>query len=137
MSRITDHDQLGYQERTTTDFARFGYRERALAAALLNASIEQGFPEDFDDNGVTIMMNTDSGFVFFTNEDFAVAMMNGDRLESFYSCPECGAEGFAEDIHDGDTAEDLNAECVRYLRDIGVDEEDERIRGIVLDDEDE
>ena len=25
-------------------------------------------------------------------------MMNGDQLEMFYSCPECGNEGFAEDI---------------------------------------
>ena len=61
-----------------------------------------------------------SGNVFLTNANYDVAMMNGDTLESFYSCPNCGHEGFKEDMsHDGD------AECKRYLRDIGVEEEEE------------
>ena len=122
---------------TTTDLADFGWRERRMAAELLTASCDQGFPDDFADDRVTIMLNRNSGNVFFTNEDFEVSMMNGPKLESFYSCPECGAEGFREDIHDGDTAEDLNAECVRYLRAIGVDEEDERIRGAVVEEEED
>lgn len=100
-----------------SDFSRFGYRERALAAKLLEASTDHGFPEDFDGRGVTIMMNTHSGYVFFTNEDFDVAMMNGDELESFYTCPECGHEGFAEDMEHSN-----GAECSRYLRDIGITE---------------
>lgn len=108
---------------TTTNFADFGYRERKMAADLLNASIDQGFPADFADDEVTIMMNSDSGNVFFTNADSDVCMMNGDKLESFYSCPQCGAEGFADEIHDGDTPDTLNAECVRYLRDIGINDE--------------
>ena len=109
-------------ETTTTDLSKFGYRERKMAAELLTASCDQGLPDDFDDSEVTVMMNTNSGLVFLTNADFQVAMMNGDTLESFYSCPECGHEGFKEDMpHDG------NAECNRYLRDIGaaVEEEEE------------
>jgi len=82
----------------TTDFSKFGTRERKLARELLQASEEQGFPEDFNDDEVTIMMNYSSGNVFFTNEDCQVAMMNGDKLESFYSCSNCGNEGFAEEI---------------------------------------
>jgi len=101
---------------TTTDLSQFGYRERKMAAELLTASVEQGFPDDFDDDGVTVMMNMHSGNVFLTNADYQVAMLNGDKLESFYSCPQCGHEGFAEDMaHDAD-----NAECQRYLQDIGV-----------------
>lgn len=65
---------------TTTDFSRFGWRERKIAAELLNASIEQGFPDDFEDDGVQIMMNFYSGNVFFTNSEYQVAMMNGDDL---------------------------------------------------------
>jgi hypothetical protein len=85
-------------ESTTTDFSQFGYREREMAEELLKASREQGFPEDFNDDEVIIMMNFHSGNVFFTNADYQVAMMNGDDLESFYSCPECGNEGFADEV---------------------------------------
>jgi len=86
------------EEIVTSDFTKFGSRERAMAAELLTASAEQGFPEDFEDDGVKIMMNMNSGYVFLTNSDFQVAMMNDDKLESFYSCPECGNEGFADGI---------------------------------------
>ncbi len=104
---------------TTTDLSQFGYRERKLAAEILTASVEQGFPDDFTDDGVTVMMNMNSGNVFLTNDEFQVAMMNGDKLESFYSCPMCGHEGFAEDMPHGEG----DKECQRYLRDIGVVED--------------
>lgn len=83
------------EEVTTTDFSNFGYREREMARDLLTASIEHGFPDDFDQEGVTIMMNRNSGNVFFTNEEFQVAMLTDEgKLESFYSCLYCGNEGF-------------------------------------------
>lgn len=103
---------------TTTDFSKFGYRERKMAANLLNASINQGFPEDFDDDGTTIMMNMNSGNVFFTNSDYQVAMMNGNKLESFYSCPICGHEGFLDEMEHGEDDE----ECQEYLNNIGLKE---------------
>jgi hypothetical protein len=83
---------------TTTDLTKLGYRERKMAEELLHAWNEAGLPEDFDDNEVTIMMNTNSGYVFLTNSDFQVAMMNGDNLEMFYTDPETGEEGFLEDL---------------------------------------
>ena len=82
--------------RTTTDLTDFGFHELRMAAELLTAYCEQ--PPKFLTDGVRTMMNTHSGFVFLTDEDFNVAMMNGDKLEQFFSCPECGAEGFAEDM---------------------------------------
>ena len=108
------------QKITTTDLADFGWRERKMAEELLKASREQGLPEDFDDNETTIMFNMHSGCVFFINADLMVAMMNGDKLELFYSCPRCGHEGFAEDMeHDG------NKDCRDYLKEIGVVKETE------------
>lgn len=101
-------------EITTTDMSKFGYRERAIAAKLLTASVENGFPDDFWDEGITIIFNQESGNVFFTNENFDVCMMNGDELESFYSCPICGHEGFMEDMEHGEDDE----ECQEYLKDI-------------------
>ncbi len=109
------------QEITTTDFSKFGSRERKMAEALLRASREQGFPEDFEDNETTIMMNMNSGYVFFTNSEFQVAMMNGDKLESFYSCPECGHEGFKDEMEHGED----DPECQRFLKNIGVTTEEE------------
>ena len=92
---------------TITDLSAFGFRELKMAAKLLTAYCQD--PPDFLGHGIHLMMNTYSGCVFLTDEDFNVAMMNGDRLEQFHVCPECGAEGFADDIPD--------SECCRsYLR---------------------
>ena len=86
------------QEITTTDFSRFGSREREMAEELLKAWREQGLPDDFDNDSVVIMMNFYSGNVFLTNADYQVAMMNGDTLESFYTDFETGEEGFKDEL---------------------------------------
>ncbi|MBK8558226.1 MAG: hypothetical protein IPL65_21945 [Lewinellaceae bacterium] len=83
---------------TTTDLSKFGRRERKIATELLLAWYEQGLPEDFWDNEVVIMFNTGSGNVFLTNSEFQVAMMNGNRLESFYCDTETGEEGFKNEL---------------------------------------
>jgi len=112
------------REITTTDLAKFGWRERRIAATLLTAACDQGLPEDFNDDEVVLMMNINSGNVFLTNSDYQVAMMNGDKLESFYSCPECGHEGFKEAMIQCGHGEE-NEECKRYLEDIGAIEKQE------------
>ncbi len=102
-------------ETTTTDLSKFGHQELMELELLLKASREQGLPEDFDNDEVIPMFNMNSGSVFLTNSNYQVAMMNGDDLESFYTCPECGHEGFKEDMaHDGDK------ECRKYLKEIGL-----------------
>lgn len=90
---MTEHDDI-----TTTDLARFGSRERALLIELLTAWQDEGLPEDFDNDEVRPMLNTQSASVFLTNADYAVAMMNGDQLESFYSTPYEGREGFWSEL---------------------------------------
>lgn len=83
---------------TTTDLTQFGYRERKLAEDLLKAWREQGLPKDFYEDKITIMFNTYSGCVFLTNSEYQVAMLNGDKLESFYTDFETGEEGFKEEL---------------------------------------
>ena len=83
---------------TTTNLNDFGYRELEITRDLLDAMVTDGLPENFHNEGVTIMLNRTSGFVFLTNDDFQVAMINGDKLEMYYTCPECGEEGFEEEI---------------------------------------
>jgi hypothetical protein len=99
---------------TTTDLSKFGWREREMAAELLTVSCKDGFPIDFENDEVTVMFNQNSGNVFLTNSEFQVAMMNGDDLESFYSCPQCGHEGFLAEMDHNEDDED----CQEYLKDI-------------------
>ena len=101
-------------EITTTDLRKFGNREKAMMVDLLNAELKNGLPADFYEDEVTIMMNLISGNVFFTNSEYQVAMMNGKKLESFYSCPICGHEGFLEEMEHGED----NKECQEYIADI-------------------
>lgn len=83
---------------TTTNLADFGIRELKEVRDLLTAMLEQGLPEDFYNNEVVPMFNQSSGYVFLTNSDFQVAMINGDELESFYTSPYEGLEGFYDDL---------------------------------------
>lgn len=83
---------------TTTDFSKFGHRERKLAEMLLKVWNKNTLPEDFYNDEVTIMFNTHSGNVFLTNSEFQVAMMNGDKLETFYTDFETGEEGFKNEL---------------------------------------
>jgi hypothetical protein len=126
-------------ETTTTNLADFGWRERKLAAELLMASCEQGFPSDFEDEGVQIMMNRNSGNVFFTNSEFQVCMMNGDKLESFYTTPYNGHEGFADELLEQfkNEKDSWNSEDIEYLHDMGVlsDEEWNEYNGNTDEDE--
>jgi hypothetical protein len=85
------------QEVTTTNLADFCYQERKELIALLTAWNDQGLPDDFSDEGVHAMFNRNSGNVFLTNENFEVAMLNGNKLEIWHNCFNCGHEGFQED----------------------------------------
>jgi hypothetical protein len=119
---ITDNGEDTTVDYTTTDLAKFGWREKKIAAQLLTAMIDQGLPDNFHDDEVTVMLNNGGGCVFLTNSDFQVVMLNGGKLEEWHSCPECGHEGFAEDMqHDG------SAGCEKYLRDIGLSVEEEAV----------
>jgi hypothetical protein len=82
----------------TADFSDFGYRELAMAAELLTTLSEGKCPDDFEYDNIKVCMNTYSGNVFLTNDDRQVAMMNGETLESFYSSPYEGKEGFWEEL---------------------------------------
>ena len=85
------------QEITTTDLADFGPRERGMLVDLLDAWEKQGLPDDFHEEEVRAMMNRNSGNVFLTNSEYQTAMMNGDKLEIWHNCFNCGHEGFHED----------------------------------------
>jgi hypothetical protein len=107
----------------TEDLSDFGYRELKELRDLLDQYIESGLPEDFDDTGLKPAFNMNSGFVFFTNDDYQVAMINPntDKLEIFYTLSYSGEEGFADDLKemydDGDITDE---DDIEQLRDLGI-----------------
>lgn len=121
----------------TEDLSDFGYRELKELRDLLDQYIEKGLPSRFNDSGLKPAFNMNSGNVFFTNDEFQVAMINPntDKLESFYTLFGTGAEGFADDLKemydDGDITDE---DDIQQLRDLGIikrtqaelDEEDEQ-----------
>ena len=95
---------MTYQTKTyTEDLADFGFREQEEAKDLFQAWRESGLPIDFENNGVKIAFNMNSGYVFFTNSEYQVAMCetndNGKlELYSFYSSPYEGKEGSFDEL---------------------------------------
>jgi hypothetical protein len=110
---------------TTTNLADFGYREIKMARDLLDAWVNNGLPEDFEQNGVVVMMNTNSGNVFLTNDEYQVAMESNGELYSFYTSPYNGREGSFDDL----LAEfdDMHEEDKEWFKDIAqnIGREDE------------
>lgn len=73
------------------------------------AELIQGYSENSHllGDGISLTFNLNSGYVFLTDDEFNVAMMNGDKLEIFHTCFNCGNEGFAEDFKSGEESETL------------------------------
>jgi hypothetical protein len=97
----------------TRDLSCFGFRELKLAAELLSAFKTDKDKTKFLSNGVSVEFNPNSANVFLVDEDCNVAMMNGENLEDWFVCPQCGHEGLLEDIaHKG------GKECKSWVKEI-------------------
>jgi hypothetical protein len=98
------------------DFSHFGWKQRDLLIHLLKAWNKQGLPEEMNHNEVTPRYCSTKGHVFLTNKRSEIAMMNGGKLEIWFTCSSCGYEGFAKDMryHDNDDG------CQEFLKGIGV-----------------
>ena len=101
--------------KTTTDLSDFGYRELKMAADLLQAYCNGNKPEWLGDD-IQLMMNTGSGYVFLTDQDCNVAMLNGDELDAFLFTPHDGHEGFIDELTEQYAPDDLNCDDEEYLR---------------------
>ena len=82
----------------TEDLSDFGYIELDKAGQLLGA-IKNGLPSDFYDDGIKVAFNANSGFVFLTNSEYQVAMLDEKgKLYSFYTTPYEGYEGSLKEL---------------------------------------
>ncbi|MCA3174624.1 MAG: hypothetical protein ING36_03645 [Burkholderiales bacterium] len=91
-------------------------REREMVRDILNAWGSHGLPIDFDDDGVKIGFNKQSGNVFLVNSDYQCCMVSGCKLESFYFSPYHGIEGFFDEIVEQYAT--MHPEDQEWLRDV-------------------
>ena len=96
----------------TQDFSKFGYRELAIAADLIKAYLKH---KSLLDDGVRIEFNPSSGDVFLVDEDYKVACMNGENLELWLYCPNCGHEDFKSEFLATCNEDEC---CVEYFNEI-------------------
>ncbi len=99
----------------TENLADFGYREIKILRDTLDAWLDTGLPQGFEDRGVKPAMNTGSGYVFLVNEDYQVAMLHETKLDLFHSLPYSGREGFLSDLVDEYTPDELHSEDTEYI----------------------
>jgi len=95
----------------TQDLSNFGYVEIDEAIKLLK---EYKNHKSILGAMVQIEFNPNSGNVFLIDNNYDTAMMNGDVLDRWYSCPVCGHEGF---INNMDHRKD-DEECQAYVAEI-------------------
>lgn len=95
---------MSYDDPLTSNFEDFGYQEidevTDLLQALKTGNVTPVFENYWYNDEVKPMFNTHSGYVFLTNADYQVGMMNDGKLDMFENCPECGQEGFPEEFKD-------------------------------------
>lgn len=93
-------------EIITSDWSKFGDKEIEEAKELLSNL------KEIDSYGkVEVFLNRHSGYVFLSDEDYKIWIMNGNKIEEWYTCPYYGHEGFFEDMdHDPQ-----DKECTKYM----------------------
>tara|TARA_R100000234_G_scaffold89725_1_gene57962 strand:- start:256 stop:594 length:339 start_codon:yes stop_codon:yes gene_type:complete len=100
----------------TEDLSEFGYIELEEAGKLLSA-VKNGLPEDFYNDEIRVGFNKNSGYVFLTNSEYQVAMLDDEgKLYSFYSTPYEGREGSYEELLE--EYDDMHPEDQEYMNDL-------------------
>jgi len=86
----------------TENLADFGHLEQMEARNIFEAMHDNGLPSDFNNEGVKLGFNRNSGMVFLTNSECQVAVYceteRGKFLEIFYTSPYEGIEGTFDDL---------------------------------------
>lgn len=114
---------MTFHRDNTTDLAEFGTAAIREASLLLNAWVNDGLPDDFDDDEVTVMLNPNSGHVFLTNAEFQVAVIEYGKLTQFYCSPYDGHEGTLTDLVASFDAETWNQEDIDWFDNLNTQTE--------------
>lgn len=84
--------------RITNNLSRYKSDEKGRIGALLIALSEQGLPDGFADDGLTIVLDENEGTFYFRNSKEQRATLNGEKLEQYYITPYNRCEGFADEL---------------------------------------
>ena len=122
----------------TTDLSDFSCKELKKLERLLIALRKQGLPSDFYNDEVVPTLNLKVGYVFLTNSDHQIAMLDRDgKLKSFYYLSYHGYEGFLDDLIQMYDDEEILEEDFEELADIcennGLFEKAKEIRSKITD----
>lgn len=100
-------------------------RERELALELWNLLYEDKLTDlaraYFDDQTAEVFFNSNSGYVFLSDEDYNTVMINGGELDLFISTPYKGVEGFFDEVIE--EYGDMHKEDKEYIRSIATEEQ--------------
>ncbi len=99
------------------DLSNFGNRELNEAKEILDAIINNGYPDEFQLDGVSIAFNANSGIVFLTNSEYQVAVESEGKLVMWYILS-YDSEGTCEDLHDDFKNNNISEDDYEELADI-------------------
>lgn len=110
----------------TENWCDFGYREKYLAIALLTAWREGKIASHIESLGdnVRAAFNPNSGYVFLTNDEYDAFLFNGDVLDIFLHCFNCGHEDFPQDMYDNPSCDECKGYANNWLEHEEEDEDD-------------
>jgi len=100
----------------TQDYSDMGQIEREEAGLLLTTYGSSNDKTMFLENDIKVEFNPNSGNVFLVDGDYNCAMMNGDDLENWFNCPNCGNEAFQSEFRE----ECTDGCCKEYADDLGL-----------------
>jgi len=112
----------------TEDWSEFGYREKDMGIELLQAWRDERVISSLAlGTHVRVAFNTNSGFVFLTNDECDAFMIDPDTdnlINIFLSCPNCGNEGFPQYLYDHPNCDECKTYAAPFL-DLPTPDDDE------------
>lgn len=113
---------------TTTNLAEFGFLELQMSAKLLTEYSRGNFScPYFISKGVHLVLNKNSGYVFLSDEDYNILMMNDNQLEGFYVSPYSGYEGFIYELIEQYDDEEWHSEDIEWFKELLINSNKEEL----------
>ena len=110
-----------YQQYSEIDLSNFGYLEISQIAEVLQA-YASGNVKDEIEPPIKVGYNGGSVLAFIIDADNRTYMINDDKLEEWYTCGNCGKEGFLEEfkIYETNCKDCTDYIPIKYLDEIGA-----------------
>lgn len=117
----------------TSDFKDFGKKQIAETADILKMYVDGKLSpvarDYFYDDGIEVMFNNQSGFVFLSNSDYQALGDNSGMLDLWITTSWTGQEGFLDDLVDdalsGGMERDDMEDLLAYKNFIDIDDLEE------------